>query len=184
MSVNKVILVGNLGRDPELRYTPSGVAVASFPVATSEKFKDRDGNVQEKTEWHQIVVWRQLAEIAAKYLHKGKQIYLEGKIQTRKWQDKSGQDRYSTEIVMEKMQMLGSASDGQQNNGAGQPQQQNNTQAPGNAGGYHGQNTSHGYASNHGQPQQSGPAGYGQQNNAQPGGAPEPHFNPDDSIPF
>lgn len=179
MSVNKVILVGNLGRDPELRYTPSGVAVANFPIATSEKFKDRDGNVQEKTEWHQIVVWRQLAEIAAKYLHKGKQIYLEGKIQTRKWQDKSGQDRYSTEIVMEKMQMLGSASDGQQNNGAGQPQQQNNAQAPGNTGGYARQNQGH-------PQQQNGPAGYGQpQNGQQPGGAPEPPpFNFDDSIPF
>jgi single-strand DNA-binding protein len=107
MSVNKVILVGNLGKDPELRYTPAGAAVANFSLATTERYKDRDGNRQEKTEWHNIVAWRQLAEICGKYLHKGKQIYLEGKIQTRSYDDRDGNKRYITEIVMDEMQMLG-----------------------------------------------------------------------------
>lgn len=117
MSVNKVILVGNLGKDPELRYTPQGTAVTTFPIATSEKYTDRDGNKQEKTEWHNLVAWRQLAEICGKYLHKGKQIYAEGKLQTRKWQDQNGIDRYTTEIVIDTMQMLGSANDTQQHGG-------------------------------------------------------------------
>ncbi len=112
MSVNKVILVGNLGKDPELRYTASGTAVCNFPIATTENYKDRDGNRQEKTEWHNIVVWRQLAEICGKYLVKGKQIYIEGKLQTRKWEDRDGNTKYSTEIVADQMQMLGRAGDG------------------------------------------------------------------------
>ena len=95
MSVNKVILVGNLGKDPELRYTPAGAAVVTFSLATSEKYTDRDGNRQTKTEWHNIVAWRQLAEICGKYLHKGKQVYIEGSLQTRKWQDRDGNDRYT-----------------------------------------------------------------------------------------
>ena len=107
MSVNKVILVGNLGKDPELRYTPAGVAVATFSLATSERFKDRNGESQEKTEWHNIVAWRQLAEICGKYLHKGKQVYIEGKIQTRSYDDRDGNKRYITEIVADQMQMLG-----------------------------------------------------------------------------
>ena len=111
MSVNKVILVGNLGKDPELRYTASGTAVCNFSIATTESYKDRDGNRQEKTEWHNIVVWRQLAEICGKYLTKGKQIYIEGKLQTRKWEDRDGNTRYSTEIVADQMQMLGRAGD-------------------------------------------------------------------------
>jgi single-strand DNA-binding protein len=111
MSVNKVILVGNLGKDPELRYTASGTAVCNFSLATTESYKDRDGNKQEKTEWHNIVVWRQLAEICGKYLTKGKQIYIEGKLQTRKWEDRDGNTRYSTEIVADQMQMLGRAGD-------------------------------------------------------------------------
>jgi single-strand DNA-binding protein len=169
MSVNKVILVGNLGRDPELRYTPSGVAVANFPMATTEKYKDRDGNKAEKTEWHRITMWRQLAEIAGKYLVKGKQVYIEGKLQTRKYQDQDGKDCYATEVVADTMQMLGGGQNTGQN--AGQPQQQNNAQAPGNTGGYAGQNG--------GQPKrQTGPAGYGGQNQAQP------VFSPDDDIPF
>ncbi len=109
MSVNKVILVGNLGKDPELRYTPSGAAVATFSLATTEKFKDRSGEMQEKTEWHNIVVWRQLAEICGKYLHKGKQVYIEGRIQTRSYDDRDGNKRYITEIVADQMQMLGRA---------------------------------------------------------------------------
>ncbi|HKL48487.1 MAG TPA: single-stranded DNA-binding protein [Desulfuromonadales bacterium] len=107
MSVNKVILVGNLGKDPELRYTPSGTAVATFPLATSERFKNREGQQQERTEWHNIVMWRGLAEIGGKYLHKGKQIYIEGKIQTRSYDDRDGNKRYMTEIVADQMQMLG-----------------------------------------------------------------------------
>jgi len=111
MSVNKVILVGNLGKDPELRYTASGTAVCNFSLATTERYKDRDGNNQEKTEWHNIVVWRQLAEICGKYLTKGKQIYIEGKLQTRKWEDRDGNTRYTTEIVADQMQMLGRVGD-------------------------------------------------------------------------
>lgn len=117
MSVNKVILVGNLGKDPELRYTASGTAVCNFSLATTERYKDRDGNNQEKTEWHNIVVWRQLAEICGKYLTKGKQIYIEGKLQTRKWEDRDGNTRYTTEIVADQMQMLSRAGD--DNSGGG-----------------------------------------------------------------
>jgi single-strand DNA-binding protein len=111
MSVNKVILVGNLGKDPELRYTASGTPVCTFPIATSERYKDRDGQQQEKTEWHNIVAWRGLAEICGKYLTKGKQIYIEGKIQTRTYDDRDGNKRYITEIVADQMQMLGRAGD-------------------------------------------------------------------------
>lgn len=107
MSVNKVILVGNLGKDVDLRYTPSGAAVATFSLATTERFKDKEGKAQEKTEWHNIVAWRQLAEICGKFLHKGKQIYIEGKIQTRSYDDRDGNKRYITEIVADQMQMLG-----------------------------------------------------------------------------
>jgi len=107
MSVNKVILVGNLGKDPELRYTASGAAVATFSLATSERFKDRSGEQQEKTEWHNIVAWRQLAEICGKYLQKGRQVYIEGRIQYRSYDDRDGNKRYITEIVADQMQMLG-----------------------------------------------------------------------------
>ncbi len=107
MSVNKVILVGNLGKDPELRYTPAGQAVATFSLATSERYKDRNGEMQEKTEWHNIVAWRQLAEICGKYLHKGRQVYIEGRIQTRSYDDRDGNKKYITEIVADQMQMLG-----------------------------------------------------------------------------
>lgn len=108
--VNKVILVGNLGKDPEVRYTPDGRAVANLTIATSESWKDKNsGENVEKTEWHRIVMFQRLAEIAGEYLRKGSKIYLEGKLQTRKWQDKtSGQDRYTTEIVADSMQMLDS----------------------------------------------------------------------------
>ncbi len=108
--VNKVILIGNLGRDPEMRYTPSGVAVANITVATSESWKDKQsGEMQERTEWHRVVMYQRLAEIVGEYLRKGSKVYVEGRLQTRKWQDKtSGQDRYSTEIVADSMQMLDS----------------------------------------------------------------------------
>jgi single-strand DNA-binding protein len=106
--VNKVILVGNLGKDPEIRYMPNGNAVANLTLATSESWKDKQtGDQQEKTEWHRIVMFRRLAEIAGEYLKKGSQVYIEGKLQTRKWQDNSGNDRYTTEIVANEMQMLG-----------------------------------------------------------------------------
>ncbi len=105
-SVNKVILVGNLGRDPEVRYMPNGEAVANFSIATTENWKDKSGVKQEKTEWHNIVMYRKLAEIAGEYLKKGRPVYVEGRLQTRKW-EKDGVTRYSTEIIADSMQMLG-----------------------------------------------------------------------------
>ena len=105
-SVNKVILVGNTGRDPEVRYMPNGEAVANFSIATTENWKDKAGVKQEKTEWHNIVMYRKLAEIAGEYLKKGKPVYIEGKLQTRKW-EKDGVTRYSTEIIADSMQLLG-----------------------------------------------------------------------------
>jgi len=105
-SLNKVMLIGNLGKDPEVRYTPAGVAVASFNLATSERFKNKSGEWEERTEWHRVTLWSKLAEIAGEYLAKGKTVYIEGRLQTRKWQDNSGNERYTTEIVGEKMQML------------------------------------------------------------------------------
>ena len=117
MSVNKVILVGNLGKDVELKYTPSGVAVANFSLATQNTFKNKDGD--KETEWHNIVVWKQLAEICGKYLHKGKQVYIEGRIQTRSYDDRDGNKKYITEIVADQMQMLGSKGEPQQQDKAG-----------------------------------------------------------------
>ena len=106
--INKVILVGNLGRDPEMRYTPNGAAVANVTIATSDSWKDKQtGEQQERTEWHRVVFFNRLAEIVGEYLKKGSQVYVEGRLQTRKWQDQSGQDRYTTEIVANEMQMLG-----------------------------------------------------------------------------
>ncbi|WP_078122165.1 single-stranded DNA-binding protein [Thiosocius teredinicola] len=107
--VNKVILIGNLGQDPEVRYMPNGGAVCNITVATSETWKDKNtGENQEKTEWHRVVMFRKLAEIAGEYLKKGSKVYLEGRLQTRKWQDQQGQDRYTTEIIADQMQMLDS----------------------------------------------------------------------------
>lgn len=111
--VNKVILVGNLGRDPEVRYSPNGQAVANVTIATSESWKDKNtGEKQERTEWHRIVFWGKLAEIAGEYLKKGSQIYVEGRLQTRKWTDKEGHEKYTTEVVANEMQMLGSRQGG------------------------------------------------------------------------
>ena len=115
MSVNKVILVGRLGKDPETRYMTNGEAVTNFSIATSETWKDKSGEKQEKTEWHNCVAYRKLAEIIAEYVRKGSQIYVEGKLQTRKWQTKEGQDRYTTEIIVDQMQMLGGKSSGGSN---------------------------------------------------------------------
>lgn len=108
--VNKVILVGNLGKDPEVKYLDNGVAVANFSLATTENYKNREGERVSQTEWHNIVLWRGLAEVAEKYLKKGANIYIEGKIKTRKWEDKEGFTRYSTEILGDNMTMLGGRS--------------------------------------------------------------------------
>ena len=107
-SVNKVILVGNLGRDPETRYMPDGGAVTNFSIATTDSWKDKAGEKQEKTEWHRISTFQRLAEIAGEYLKKGSQVYIEGRLQTRKWTDKDGVEKFTTEIIADKMQMLGS----------------------------------------------------------------------------
>jgi|SRR5688500_19910119 len=111
-SVNKVILVGNLGRDPEVRYMPDGGAITNVSIATTDVWKDKDGTKQDKTEWHRVVFFSRLAEIAGEYLKKGSQIYIEGRLQTRKWQDKDGQEKYTTEVIAEKMQMLGGKASG------------------------------------------------------------------------
>lgn len=110
-SLNKVQLIGRLGKDPELKYTNSGAAVCSFSLATSETWKDKSGEKQEKTEWHNLVLWGKLAEICGEYLKKGSLAYFEGRLQTRKWKDKEGNDRYTTEIVADNMVMLGGKSD-------------------------------------------------------------------------
>jgi single-strand DNA-binding protein len=124
--INKVILVGNLGNDPDIRYTAGGAAVANISVATTDSWKDKEsGEQQDRTEWHRVVFFGRLAEIVGEYLRKGSQVYLEGRLQTRKWQDKSGNDRYTTEIVANEMQMLGGRSGG--GSGGGMP---NNEQAP------------------------------------------------------
>jgi len=122
--VNKVILIGNLGKDPEVRYSPNGGAVANITLATSESWKDKNtGEQVDKTEWHRVVFFRRLAEIAGEYLKKGSKVFIEGKLQTRKWQDQNGQDRYTTEIVANEMQMLDSKGGGSANYNQGQQQQ-------------------------------------------------------------
>jgi single-strand DNA-binding protein len=126
--INKVILVGNLGNDPETRYMPSGGAVTNISIATSESWKDKQtGQQQERTEWHRVVFFNRLAEIAGEYLKKGSKVYVEGSLRTRKWQDQSGQDKYSTEIVASEMQMLDSRGGGQ---GGGYPDEGGYSQPP------------------------------------------------------
>ena len=164
--VNKVILVGNMGGDPEVRYMPSGNAVTNITLATSETWKDKQtGQNQERVEWHRVIFFNKLAEIAGEYLKKGSQVYVEGSLRTRKWQDQSGQDRYTTEIVASEMQMLGGrggSSDAGYNQDAGYAPQQ---QAP--------QQRS---------PQQQAPA---RQNAPAQQQAPQPNFDDfDDDIPF
>jgi single-strand DNA-binding protein len=177
--VNKVILVGNLGNDPEVKYMPNGNAVANLSIATSESWKDQQGQMQERTEWHRLVAYRKTAEIIGEYCRKGSQIYIEGKLQTRKWQDQDGNDRYTTEVVINEMQMLGGRQNndnqggqqqggqygGQQNNA---PQQQGGQQnnAPQQQGGFQGRPNN-----------QSAPSG--------PTGNPsDPTIDFDDDIPF
>ena len=188
--VNKVILVGNLGNDPEVRYMPNGNAVANLSLATSESWKDQQGQVQERTEWHRLTMYRRLAEVAGEYLRKGSQIYVEGKLQTRKWQDQNGQDKYTTEIIVDQMQMLGGGQGGQNRNQGSQGGQNQNQ---GNQGG---QNRNQGYqgGQNRNQGNQGNQGGHNSNQNApqnapQGGGngqAPmaEPDFDFDDDIPF
>ena len=139
-SVNKVILVARLGKDPETRYAPSGDAVTNITVATTETWKDKaTGEKREATEWHRVVFFGKLAEIAGQYLKKGSQVYLEGKLKTRKWQDKDGHERYTTEINADEMKMLGGKGDGQQSEPQRQqqaPQRQQAPQKPASGGGF------------------------------------------------
>lgn len=131
MSVNKVILIGRLGQNPEVRYTPSGAAVANFSVATNENWTDKSGQKQEKTEWHKVVVWGKLAELCNQYLAKGRQVYLEGRLQTRQWQDKDGQTKYTTEVQAQTVQFLG----GQAGAGAGRDADMGSQMGAGQQGG-------------------------------------------------
>ena len=135
MSFNKVLLIGNVGKEPEIRHLESGVAVASFTLATTERYKDRNGVMQDQTEWHNVVCWRNLAELSEKYINKGSQIFVEGKIRTRSWQDQTGQKRYTTEIVADNIRLLGKRTDSQQQGYQPQlqaPQASGYTQMPGN----------------------------------------------------
>ena len=164
--INKAIIVGNLGSDPELRYTAGGTAVCNFSVATSESYKDRDGNMVENTEWHRVVAWARLAEICGEYLKKGRQVYIEGQIQTRSWEDKDGNTKYSTEIKAREMQMLGSRDGGDgdysRGNGGDEYDQSPRPQRQSNNGG----------GSRPAQPANSG------------GGGDNYTFEPDDDLPF
>jgi single-strand DNA-binding protein len=189
--VNKVILVGNLGKDPEMKYTASGAAIANITVATSESWNDKQtGERVDKTEWHRVVAFQRLAEIMGEYLKKGSQVYIEGKLQTRKWQDQQGQDRYSTEIVLDPfngvMQMLGSKG-GQSNQSDSGYQKQQHQAAPQQNQGSSNQQPQTSYQQ---QPQQAAPGGQNQGFNQAPPAqnkpAPmaEPDFDFDDDIPF
>jgi single-strand DNA-binding protein len=157
--LNKVILIGNLGADPEVRYMPSGGAVTNISLATTRRWKDKQTNERrEATEWHRVIFFNRLAEVAGEYLKKGSQVYVEGRLQTRKWQGQDGQDRYTTEIIAEEMHMLGSRSGGTSSFGAEQPQS--------------------GYAASSSRPQPS-------QGNAPSMPAPPPDYDDfDDDIPF
>ncbi|MBB3231986.1 single-stranded DNA-binding protein [Halomonas stenophila] len=199
--VNKVILIGNLGQDPEVRFTPSGTAVANLNLATTDTWTDRQsGQRQERTEWHRVVMFNKLAEISQQYLRKGSRVYVEGRLQTRKWQDQNGQDKYSTEIVANDMQMLDSRSGGEMGGGmppqggnfAGQPQQGGGFGGQQQAGGFGGQQQGGNYGGGQPQPQPQRPApqpapnqGGGQQQGGNYG-APDPgSFDDfDDEIPF
>lgn len=198
--INKVILIGNLGTDPEVRYMPQGGAVANLTVATSESWTDKATNEKkEQTEWHRVVIYQRLAEIAGEYLRKGSKVYIEGKLKTRKWQDKDGVERYTTEIIANELQMLDGRGDGQQQGGGMGGGQQGGYQKPTQQqGGY--QQPAQQAAPAYQQPQQGGyqqaaPQQGGYQKPAQPQGgyqqpaqqqrAPmEPPIDFDDDIPF
>jgi single-strand DNA-binding protein len=166
--VNKVILIGNLGQDPEIRTTGNGQSVGTLRLATADKYKDKEGNLQERTEWHTIVVWGRDAENVGKFCKKGKSLYIEGRLQTRKWQDKQGQDRYSTEVVAETVKFLGG---GQRDDSAGGGQDRGGSGGGGYGGGQRGGGGSG--------------AGGGRGGGAQsPAPDDTPPFSPDDDIPF
>ncbi len=129
-SVNKVILIGNLGRDPELRYTQSGQAVTNFTMATTDRFSNRSGEREERTEWHRIVAWGRTAELCAQYLSKGRSVYVDGRLQTREWEDKEGQKRRTTEIVAQSVQFLGSPREGARNQGGSAAQEGGGSSTP------------------------------------------------------
>lgn len=172
-SVNKVILMGSLGRDPEVRYMPNGEAVANMSIATTESWKDKSGTRQEKTEWHNIVLYRRLAEIAGEYLKKGRPVYIEGRLQTRKW-EKDGVTRYSTEIVADQMQLLGTGRSGSEGgNDDGYDHQAE----------YQGGNQGSQPASQQRAPQQSAQRAPAMANAGGGNGSFDPDF-PDDDIPF
>ncbi|MDD2771033.1 MAG: single-stranded DNA-binding protein [Bacteroidales bacterium] len=126
--LNKVMLIGNVGKDPEIRHLESGTAVANITLATTERYKDRNGELQEQTEWHNVVLWRGLADVTERFVRKGSQIFIEGKIRSRSWEDQSGQKRYTTEIVADNMQLLGRRSDNPANAPARGESSANNTQ--------------------------------------------------------
>ncbi|MBD3642877.1 single-stranded DNA-binding protein [Alcanivorax sp.] len=171
--VNKVILIGNLGADPETRFMPSGGAVTNVRLATSESWKDKQsGQMQERTEWHRVVFFNKLGEIAGEYLKKGSKVYIEGSIRTRKWQGQDGQDRYTTEIVANEMQMLDGRGDGGGGQGGGYASQ-------GNQGGYQNQNENYGGGGSAAPQQNQNP---GQNQNQ--GGFSGPADDFDDDIPF
>jgi single-strand DNA-binding protein len=189
-SVNKVILVGNLGADPETRYMPSGDAVTNIRLATTDRYKDKQsGEFKEATEWHRIAFFGKLAEIAGQYLKKGSSVYIEGRIRTRKWQDQAGQDKYSTEIVADQMQMLGGRSAGGGEEGSfGGGGGGYSREAQGGAGGAGAGGGGGGYG---GGRAQGGAQGGGGQGGAQGGGQRRPQQSPsngfedmDDDIPF
>jgi single-strand DNA-binding protein len=130
-SINKVILIGNLGRDPEIRYTKEGRAVTNFSLATTDRWRDKGGNNQERTEWHRVVVWDKQAENCAQYLQKGRSVYVEGRLQTREWEDKEGQKRQTTEVVAQTVQFLGPRGDGAPRGAAAPPAPESDSAAEG-----------------------------------------------------
>ncbi len=156
--VNKVILIGNLGQDPEVRYMPNGAAVANITLATSESWKDQQGQIQERTEWHRVVLYKRLAEITGEYLRKGSKVYIEGRLRTREWTDQQGAKHYTTEIIASSLQML----DGKPSGNLGQPSQPQSNNPPAQKGGYN----------------------YADSRNAPPAGYQEPPMDFDDDIPF
>lgn len=175
--VNKAIIIGNLGSDPELKYTPSGQAVANFSVATTETYNDAQGQRQDRTEWHRIVVWGKQAETCGRYLSKGRQVFIEGKIQTRQWEDRDGNKRYTTEIVARDVRFLGNQRDNANASQGG-------GQGGGYQGGYGGDQGGGGGGYGGGQGGQGG--GYQQPKNQGYGGGQdfEPHAVTDDDVPF
>ncbi len=187
--VNKVILVGNLGSDPEVRYTQSGTAVANFNVATNESYKNREGELVEKTEWHRIVAWSRLAEICAEYLKKGEKVYIEGSLQTRQWEDKDGNTKYTTEIKAAEMMMLGDGGAGGGGGGGGSRGSDDFGGGRGNSGGFGSSERGGGQRGGGGGQRGGGNRGGG--GGGQRGGGrssdvsyDDDGFQPDDDLPF